>query len=186
MSATNRGSKRNKNDFYETPQYCITNFLNHHWLDNNAVIFDPGCGSGAFPKALRKSGYLNQIDAIDIDEMIYRIDEVDNKYFGNFIEFNPPYEYDVVIGNPPYCLAKEFVKKSFEIVNKNKFEIIMLLRINFLGSQDRHDFWQKFPVNDIYVLSKRPSFAENGKDTDATEYAFFVWNGSDEQHIYVI
>ena len=50
--------------------------------------------------------------------------------------------------------------------------VVMLLRINFLGSKKRYGFWKKNPPQAMYVLSKRPSFT--GKGTDATEYAWFV------------
>ena len=52
-------------------------------------------------------------------------------------------------------------------------DLVMLLRINFLGSKKRYNFWKKNPAAAIYVLTKRPSFT--GKGTDATEYAWFVW-----------
>lgn len=50
----------------------------------------------------------------------------------------------------------------------------MLLRLAFLESKKRCDFWQKHPVSKLYVLSERPSFT--GAGTDATAYAWFVWN----------
>ena len=52
--------------------------------------------------------------------------------------------------------------------------VIMLLRINFLSSQKRYDFWQQFPPDGLFVLSKRPSFTGTG--TDSQEYAWFVWS----------
>ena len=52
--------------------------------------------------------------------------------------------------------------------------VIMLLRINFLGSQKRYDFWQQFPPDGLFILSKRPSFT--GKGTDSIDYAWFVWS----------
>lgn len=60
----------------------------------------------------------------------------------------------------------------------------MLLRTAFLESKKRYNFWQKHLLNKLYVLSQRPSFT--GKGTDATSYAWFIWNGSDKQEIKVI
>lgn len=184
MSATNRGAVRSKNDFYETPQDCILNFLQHHPLDPNAVILDPCAGTGSFPKALRKAGYLNHIDAIDVDESVYDVVDANNRHCEDFLELEPPYKYDVIFSNPPYSLAEEFIRKAFTLVNKDNYEIIFLLRLNFLESKKRYDFWQEFPVNDIYVLANRPSFTGNG--TDATSYAFLVFRNSKEQSVKVI
>ena len=50
----------------------------------------------------------------------------------------------------------------------------MLLRLNYLGSITRHDWWKEYSPTSLYVLSKRPSFT--GKGTDATDYAWFVWD----------
>ncbi len=184
MSATNRGAVRSKNDFYETPQDCILNFLKHHPLDPNAVILDPCVGTGAFPKAIRMAGYTNQIDTIEIDSNSKVIPETSNHYCKDFLQFESPYEYDVIFSNPPYSLAEEFIRKAFTLVNNEKFEIIFLLRLNFLESKKRHDFWQEYMVNDLYILSNRPSFT--GQGTDATAYAYYVFNGTNKQNIYVI
>jgi hypothetical protein len=92
-------------------------------------------------------------------------------------------KYKTIITNPPYSIAQEFIEKCFEIANQET-EIIMLLRLAFLESKKRYEFWQKHPVNELYILSERPSFT--GKGTDATAYAWFVWNGSDKQKIKVI
>ena len=62
---------------------------------------------------------------------------------------------------------KQYLIKTLVKLNK-------LLRINFLGSQKRYDFWQQFPPDGLYVLSKRPSFT--GKGTDSIDYAWFVWS----------
>jgi hypothetical protein len=52
----------------------------------------------------------------------------------------------------------------------------MLLRINYLGSISRHEWWKENSPTALHVLSKRPSFT--GKGTDATDYAWFVWDKS--------
>lgn len=93
------------------------------------------------------------------------------------------HKYDVIIGNPPYSLAQEFIEKCFTLL-KDDGEIIMLLRTAFLESKKRYKFWQKHPLNGLYVLSKRPSFT--GEGTDATSYSFMIWNNSNKQEIKVI
>lgn len=60
----------------------------------------------------------------------------------------------------------------------------MLLRTSFLESKNRYEFWQRYPLNGLYVLNKRPSFTGHG--TDATNYAWFVWNNSEKQTIKVL
>lgn len=101
----------------------------------------------------------------------------------DFLNYKPPVEYKTIISNPPYSIALDIIKKCFEIASGDT-EIIMLLRLAFLESKRRHQFWQGHPVNELYALSERPSFT--GKGTDATAYAFFVWNNSSKQKINVI
>lgn len=57
------------------------------------------------------------------------------------------------------------------LLGKIKYQ---MLRINFLGSIARHEWWKNNQPTALYVLSKRPSFS--GKGTDATDYAWFVWD----------
>lgn len=52
-------------------------------------------------------------------------------------------------------------------------EVIMLLRLNFLGAQKRKRFWDFAPLKHIYVLSKRPHFTLG--QGDSCEYAWFVF-----------
>lgn len=84
-------------------------------------------------------------------------------------EPNDPYQ--VVISNPPFSLAMEIIQKSFQVT---KGHVIMLQRLNFLGSKKRAPFWWKYPP-DVYVLGmNRPSFKVDGS-TDSIEYGWFVW-----------
>ena len=50
----------------------------------------------------------------------------------------------------------------------------MLLRLNYLGSANRHSFMSQH-APDLYVLPNRPSFKANGA-TDSIDYAWFVWD----------
>ena len=108
----------------------------------------------------------------------------DNVIIDDFIHSEIKNKYDIIIGNPPYSLAIEFVKKSLELLNDDGI-LIFLLRTAFLESKARYKFWQENPLTGLLTLSKRPSFT--GKGTDATSYSWFIWDKStDKQYIKVI
>ncbi len=185
MSATNRGSERKAQDFYATPVEVVENFLDNYTLPEGNIL-EPSAGNGNIIVALRNKWISNNITALELreeeEETLKR--EADEVIIGDFLNWQPDKEYNVIIGNPPYSLAKEFMEKCFEISNENTV-IIMLLRTAFLESKTRYEFWQQHPLSGLYVLSKRPSFT--GKGTDATSYSWFVWdNRTKEQVIKVI
>lgn len=185
MSATNRGTERKTHDFYATPVDVVKNFLNNYDLPKGNIL-EPSAGNGNVIKALRDKGIQNNITAIEIrKEEENNLNMLSDKVIiDNFLEWNPDKDYGVIIGNPPYSLAREFIEKCFEISNENTV-IIMLLRTAFLESKSRFEFWQEHPLTELHVLSKRPSFT--GKGTDATSYSWFVWdNRQSKQVIKVI
>ena len=187
ISATNRGSTRVESDFYATPIPVVIKFLHNHNLKEGDIL-EPTAGNGNIIKALREYGYSNHITAVEIrreEKDNLRINGANRVINANILKFDKVQErnFTTIISNPPYSIAQEVIEKCFEISNQNT-EIIMLLRTAFLESKKRYNFWQKHPLNKLYVLSQRPSFT--GKGTDATSYAWFIWNGSDKQEIKVI
>jgi hypothetical protein len=79
----------------------------------------------------------------------------------------------VIITNPPFTLAEEFVRKS----RQEAAYVVMLLRLSFLASKRRHG-WLSYDMPDVYVLPQRPSFVRNAKGhagVDSSEYAWFFW-----------
>lgn len=188
ISATNRGSKRIDSDFYATPISAIENLLHNHIIKEGNIL-ECSAGNGNIVKTIFKYNShmleTQYLDAVEIRcEEKEQLEHWANKvYIQDFLNFQPERKYKTIISNPPYSLAQEIIEKCFEITDENT-EIIMLLRTAFLESKKRYNFWQKHPLNGLYVLSQRPSFT--GKGTDATSYAWFVWNGSDKQEIKVI
>lgn len=179
MSATNRGSKRIESDYYATPIDAIYKLLgNYRVANSNDVILEPSAGNGIIIKALRAAGYAgNTIHAIEIrEEEKSNLESVaDSVKIGDFLDADPGVKYDVIIGNPPFSLAQEFIDKSLSLL-KPGGRLIFLLRTNFLESQKRFEWWQDKTPTRLFVLSKRPSFT--GKGTDATSYSWFVWEKS--------
>lgn len=175
MSATNRGCERKAYDFYATPSETIRTFLaNFDGISSGDRILEPSAGNGQIIKALREGGYDNRIDAVELrpEERGTLEALADNVTIGSFFDYEPDCGYDVIIGNPPYSLALDFINKSLELLHPGGL-LILLLRTNFLESEKRFKWWQEHPLSGLYTLHKRPSFT--GRGTDATSYSWFVW-----------
>ncbi|WP_338411432.1 SAM-dependent methyltransferase [Pseudoalteromonas nigrifaciens] len=183
MSSTNRGTQRNADDYYVTPHWLIEDFLaafseNCRFnFDEQAypLMLDPSAGGCdkyemSYPTVLEKHGF--NVNSWDIRE-----DSRANLTGVNFLNV-PSYEsrkYDMIITNPPFNVAQEFTEHALEMVKEGGL-VIMLQRLNWLGSQKRKPMWQKLPLAAVYVHSKRPGFdPQKPSKTDSTEYAHFVF-----------
>lgn len=161
---------RRLNDFYETPTWCIEALLKVIPKGRFDFALDPCCGTGNILDALKKWDPNLVLQGFEIDpsksyiankkHTVTTRDALDAGCWGRLTE--------LVITNPPYKSAMQFVEKSI----RNTHTTCMLLPLNFLGSQKRAKFHRENP-SDIYILPKRPSFTGTG--TDACEYAWFVW-----------
>lgn len=176
-------NRRKEYDFYATPKNCILNLLNN--IDLNLYgndVLEPGAGNGNIVSCVKNIYPNKKITSLEIriEEYINLKEYSDNVIIKNYFEFNSSEKYHIIIGNPPYSLAKEFVEKSFELLD-DKGILIFLLRLGFLESRSRFDFWKKYPLNSLFVLSKRPSFI--GKSTDSTAYAWFLWDRNTDKQI---
>lgn len=178
---------RREQDFYPTPDETIEAFLDVYEVRGGISILEPGAGDGNIVRALRRHG-LFDIDAIEIrPEERENLEEICSQVtIGDFLDVDIQKKYDLVIGNPPFSLALEFIQRAFQVV-KPGGKVIFLLRTAFLESDRRFSFWQEpghIPTG-LYTLHKRPSFT--GKGTDAQSYSWFVWDfSSDKQVIKVI
>jgi SAM-dependent methyltransferase len=167
---------REKNDHYPTPIELCRAGVDLSTLTSPRNVLDPGCGTGVWGQAAREIYSQVYIDGVDISPQI-EMGKIYNAIFKqDFLEekskFNAP--YDLIVGNPPYRLAEEFIWKSHSLLRRNG-DIIFLLRLNFLEGQKRGGgLWKEFPPSEVWVLSKRPSFTGDRR-TDATAYMLIKW-----------
>lgn len=164
MSATNRGSKRHQYDFYSTPVHCTEAICSQLVFPQRSCILEPCSGEGAIARVVERftNEQMMEFDIQRGEDFL----ELDMSTYGRF---------DMVITNPPFSIAQEFVEKSLLISNC----VVMLLRMNFVASAKRKEFWERNPWTGCGVLTKRPSFT--GKGTDATDYAWFIWDKTERQ-----
>jgi predicted RNA methylase len=185
VSATGRNLEerpRRDGDYYRTPQWCVDAVLSHSDFSELPVwALDPGCGDGAIGAAALAHG----IKCIGVEKDAGRSIEAYHNpaYLSVFGEDYLRLEgftsqVPLVIGNPPYRLAQEFVRKGLDDAEAGG-HVLFLLRLNFLAGQKRwkEGLWES--LDRVYVLPKRPSFCW-GK-TDASDYCWMRWTkGSKE------
>lgn len=182
MSSTNRSDARKEHvyDYYVTPVKDIVNFFSELdktiTIDMNRCTLDPAAGGGgiqndlmSYPTALYE---YYKVPTDDIKTIDIREDSLAN-IKGNYLDMKLEYQPYVIITNPPYNKAIEFIKKALNDVEENGY-VIMLLRLNFLETRARKEFFDHCMPEYIYVHHKRISFTKDG-GTDSTAYAHFVW-----------
>lgn len=150
---------RNPYDYYPTPPWCYEKLPID--FSKYKTALEPCCGDYRIAEFLEFVG-VEKVEALDI------------QYGEDFFAYEG--HVDLILTNPPYSIAEEFVIKALHHADT----VVMLLRLNFLGAQKRYKFWIENEPDALFVLSKRPSFT--GKGTDSTEYAWFVWQNK-EKHI---
>lgn len=184
MSSTNRGATRIDQDAYYTPASAIDPMIALLDLSGVKSFFEPCYGDGAI---------YNRIDVRS--KGLAEIERGLDYLMANYIDV------DLILTNPPFSLALEFLEKSLTEAKTVGY----LLRLNFLGSRRRRDFWNANKPTHCFVLSERPVFAwycQSTKDrksckaayrpgstnvcldcgnpvraqTDSIEYAWFMWD----------
>lgn len=172
MSSTNRSEARKQHiaDYYVTPINEIEKFLKNISIDGK--ILDPCAGGDSINKMSYPVALKNIYGDIDITTLDIREDSL-AEIKANYLNYNCKNQYDVIITNPPFNQAFEIIKKALDDV-KDGGKVIMLLRLNFLGSKERNKWLLNNPPSEIWVHTKRMSFIK-GKGTDSIEYAHYIW-----------
>lgn len=178
---SNRG--RSPRDLYITPPELVNAAIVKFSIEEPHPYFDfgldVGCGSGIWGKVA--TNLVALVDGIDIVPSVSDMDinQFRMVYTCDFLGFGIKYyvRYNFIFGNPPYSLAEEFIRHSFELLEPNGY-IYFLLRLSFLeGIARGKGLFKEFPIKRVYVCSRRPSFfSTNGKHTtDTLAYAMFLW-----------
>jgi hypothetical protein len=161
-------------EFYPTPGWCVHRFIERATFLPKGTWFEPCAGSGDIIQGVNdiRPGKIkwsaNELRSECEPALRKFTNKVTTQDFLQW-EVPGPNAFDVTITNPPFSLALDVIKKSLEISDF----VAMLLRLNFIGTTDRHEFFRE-QMPDIYVIPERPSF--NGEGADSIEYAWFVWS----------
>lgn len=168
-------------DCHQTPAWAVEAALTTLCPSMQHIqrFVEPCAGEGAFVRGLKARGHT--VIAVEVRTAARPYLEVASPakiWIGSWFDYAKALKdakvdcRDLgVIGNPPYTLAQAFIESCRDL---GFCYIAFLLRLGFLASRQRRDFWRQHPLTGLYVFERRPSFTEDGS-TDATEYAIFEW-----------
>lgn len=164
-------------DYYKTNPEDVIHCLNQmkYSLNTKTVkVLDVGCATGIWGEcfAYKYPSIYYELYGIDIQN--FDKNEVYHNWItGDFLQEKFDTKFDYIIGNPPFNLAQGFIEKSYSLLNENG-QLNMILRLSFLESKSRYEFWQKHKPKKVSIFAVRPSFVDSGKRY-TTAIASYVW-----------
>lgn len=169
---------RAEHDFYATNPEAVERLLATGLFDDAKYILEPCVGMGHIADVLERHG--KHVSGIDIVDRGYP-DTVINDFL-TVPTLAPVFYFDTVITNPPFSLAVEFIERSFDFVKEGGY-VAMFLKLAFLETKGRREFFKKYPPKYVYVFPDRMNTFRNGEETNeegkawATTMAtgWFIW-----------
>ena len=200
--AAHRGggkSMRQEDDFYATDPRAIEALFNAPCYSHTQVtellklvkrtedryfwIWEPAAGNGNLSNWMRENGYnviasdlkyRGCVDGSIIDGLDFLTTYPYNKFKG--AAAHPM----VILTNPPYSLATEFIEHALNILPDGGY-YIALMNITYLAGQKRYQrVYSKNCLREVYVFSKRVERWKNNerpkdKCGSIANYAWFVF-----------
>lgn len=172
LSGTSENRNRADNDFYATPPKSTKAILD--LVELHGDILEPACGQGHISKEIIKKYNDVNITSTDLIYRGYGIGGID------FLSYDFKKKFDIVITNPPFKLAKEFIYKSLEISSD---KVIIFAKLVLLEGKSRRKLFESTPLKYVYVFTERQSPLNNGSEVDENGkkwastmcFAWFVW-----------
>lgn len=190
-------------DPYDTPIWCIEECVEHvvrRLLGEPSSILEPGAGSGNVIQVVNRGFPSATIDAFDIikrarwrgctnavkgwDFLKHGDAEKDAarwmERYARRNRYNPIQSYGLALGNPPYTLAQEFIERTRLMAEWT----IFILRLGFLASGKRAEWWEQYKPHFVFPLPDRPKFT--GGQGDSADYGWFVWGPGKVKHTKIL
>lgn len=143
-------------DFYATNPKDVVEVCQLLSLDKSKSlrVLEPCAGNGHIVNVLRSYGHT--VITNDIIEREFKLD-----YTLDYLsEAIPEQKFDLVLTNPPFKYAKEFILKSLEYADI----VVIIARLDLLESKRRKEINQKH-LKHVFVHTDRARFARDGNDS---------------------
>jgi hypothetical protein len=167
------GYARNARDAYFTEPWVTRALLGA--VKFSSPIWEPACGDGRMAEVIldHEHGYCCAWS--DVHDYGYG-----PKFFKlcDFVRDASPWpetEFRAVITNPPFDLAREFVRKALHITYPQHGKVAILQRHEFDAPKGN---WSLFkpPFAQKLILPRRPRWSDDDKASPRFPYAWYVWD----------
>jgi hypothetical protein len=171
-----RATDEQRDGLHRTPAIATRGLLAvEPWLAG-VNVWEPACGDGAISKVLEKDG----------DCRVLSTDLVDHGY-GRRADFltcqRPRFKYRVILTNPPFRFARDFVDRGIELRAQ---KVIILARLLWLegdsSKNSKREWFEQTGLTRVWVFSKRinvPPARYKEVREDGTggmvAFAWYVW-----------
>jgi hypothetical protein len=162
VSQRNSGYRRIAYDSYQTPEWCTEALIPHLGDLSDKVIWEPASGTGQMVRVLER--YAKKVVATDIET------GTDFLTYGGVT-------CDVVVSNPPYGLAAEFIANALELMRPAGGIVAMLLRADFDSAKTRQHLFSGCPAfAKKVVLTRRIVWFDGPRAAPSYNHAWFLYD----------
>ena len=186
------------NEYITPPQLiraCVSLVKDYHTADSPLVVLDPGCNLGQWGDVLKTvypDACLTGVELLDVPPNPNYVVWTPNT---DFLTWNSPVLFNVIIGNPPYSIytpdktgknrrktvVNTWVKHSLDLLTPGG-TLIYVLREGFNHNVYawKHILTANPPVKEYLLLPRPNFFGKHDPRTDGSSgarynYSVFVW-----------
>ena len=206
LAGGNTTTKRADEDYYATDPQAVFKIIKELTINTGVIctecfanILEPCVGEGHIIDGLQLFvDYLWKdtpdeekvnVNYVPIKDSSYvtALDIVDRGYpntiVTDFTTWQTDKKFGLIITNPPYSCAKEFIEKGIELLESDGV-MCMYLKLQFLEGKSRKELFDKYPPKYIYVMRNRTPTWKNGnpvnpdtgkKWAETICFAWFIW-----------
>jgi hypothetical protein len=159
-----------RDDLYETPPMATRALMRVESLPHR--IWEPAAGRGAIVNVLRAAGH----EVLASDLVDYGVDPTHFARRDFLLEWKTPDGCEMILTNPPYKLADEFVGHALDLCPR----VIMLLRFLFLEGAGRSRILEQRGLARVHLFRERLTMHRDSWDGNKVSggiaFAWFVWD----------
>ena len=162
--------ERESGDYYTTDPTAVQALLDKlGYRLTDGVVWECACGCGNISEVLFANGY----DVISTDLHYSGYGESGCDFLQTKQVIDP--KCDVIITNPPYSLANEFILHAMDIL-PNGGEYFALMNLSYLTGNKRYtDIYSKRYLYAVYIYSYRINCYKNNIDTGKSSPVNYAW-----------
>lgn len=169
MSTVWHPEQRAAGDFYTTDPAAVEALLRSGCVATRYnTVWEPACGNGRISEVLNK--YFDTVVSTDLYDRDYGTSGID------FLETKSmPDRCDIIITNPPYSLADEFVKHAMDILPYGG-TYWALMNLSYLaGKKRKTEIYDHRYLRKVLIFSGRINCYKNDIQTGHSSPVNYAW-----------